>query len=288
MGRIGNQQAVDALIQALKDEDKKVRYCAALALGRIGNQQAVETLIQALKDKDKIITRKRVAEALCKIDSCQAVEPLIQALKDKDRNVRYHAAEALGKIGILETLEKLIKSPEIDIHDSVIFSLARTLAVRFSKEKAPFIPVYPELIKYCDFAVLDKEDFPVLVAKVIKVRLFDEDTGFFYYQEANKYAKRVGAEYVLIVTPSKMKLWRLSNGEVLAEFDTATALRPYINKEFTVEKSSKDYIKGLVMLWLDDLIYSWKEAEAPYKKELKSLGILERLEYVELETEVWI
>jgi len=142
--------------------------------------------------------------------------------------------------------------------------------------------------KYCDIVVLDKEDFPVLVVKVVRVRPFDEEARFFYYQEANKYAKRVGAEYVLIVAPSKMELRNSSNGEVLAEFDTATALHPYINKEFTVEKSSKDYIKGLVMLWLDNLVYPWKKTVPPYKEELKALGILERLGDVQLKTEVWI
>lgn len=142
--------------------------------------------------------------------------------------------------------------------------------------------------KYCDLVVLDKEDFPILAVKVIRVRPFDEETRFFYYQEANKYAKRVGAEYVLVVAPSKMELRKSSNGEVLAEFDTATALQPYIHEEFTLEKVSKDYIKALVMFWLDSLVYPRKNAEVPYKEELKALGILERLGDVQLKTEVWI
>jgi len=31
----------------------------------------------------------------------------------------------------------------------------------------------------CDIVVFDKEDLPVLVAEIIKVRLFDTSTGFF-------------------------------------------------------------------------------------------------------------
>ncbi|HAX78929.1 MAG TPA: hypothetical protein DCY88_24660, partial [Cyanobacteria bacterium UBA11372] len=71
---------------------------------------------------------------------------LIAALKDENEDVRCNAAEALGKIDSSETLEKLIENPEIDIYDFYIFVSARKLAVRFSKEGVPFIPVYPELL----------------------------------------------------------------------------------------------------------------------------------------------
>jgi len=93
---------------------------------------------------------------------------------------------------------------------------------------------------------------------------------------------------VLIVAPSKMELWSSSNENILAEFDTAKALCPYIGKAFTLEEASEHYLKGLVALWLDDLIYPWKEAEAPYKKELETLGITKRIEkgYVEVEAKV--
>ena len=145
--------------------------------------------------------------------------------------------------------------------------------------------MYNPMFKYFDIMVFDKEDLPVLVANVIRVRSLDKSTGLFYYQEIQKYAKRIGVEYVLIVAPSKMELWHSSNGDILAEFDTSTALGPYIGKEFTVGKVSKDYLKGLVMLWLDDLIFPWKEMEAPYKKQLKALGVLEQLENVQMKIE---
>ncbi len=83
------------------------------------------------------------AEALGKIGNPEAVQPLIAALNHSDIIVRFNAAVALGNIGNAETLKKLIESLEIDIYHQNIFSLARTLAVRFSKEKRSFIPVYP-------------------------------------------------------------------------------------------------------------------------------------------------
>jgi hypothetical protein len=62
--------------------------------------------------------------------------------------VRWQAAEALGKIGNAETLENLIKFWAIDIYQRDIFLLARKLAVRFSKEKQLFIPVYPKFVRF--------------------------------------------------------------------------------------------------------------------------------------------
>ncbi|MCI0527428.1 MAG: HEAT repeat domain-containing protein, partial [Nitrospira sp.] len=146
LGKIESEQAVEGLIQALHDEDSDIRWLAAEALGKIDNEQAVSILIQALSDRDYDV-RGQAAKALGEIGSEQAVSALIQALNDEASSVRKQATEVLGKIGTLETLKKLIQLPEINIYDADIFSLARKLAVRFSKKKVPFIPVYPELIR---------------------------------------------------------------------------------------------------------------------------------------------
>ncbi|HEY9797045.1 MAG TPA: HEAT repeat domain-containing protein [Leptolyngbyaceae cyanobacterium] len=149
LGKMGNAQAVAALIYALNDSKSNVRRQAAEALGKIGNAQAVNALIAALNDSDSEV-REVAAEALGKIGNAQAVEVLIAALNDLDSEVRRQVAEALGKIGTSEVLKKLIQLPEIDIYRDHIFPLARTLAVRasLSKERLPFIPVYPELVAH--------------------------------------------------------------------------------------------------------------------------------------------
>lgn len=145
LGEIGNEQAVEPLKRVLNtDKNKFVRWECVRALGRIGSEQAVDALIQTLNDEDQV--RAQAASALAQIGSERAIDPLIQRLKDEVSYVRGRAAQALGEIGTLDTLKKLIQSPEVDIFSPVIFHLARKLAVRFSKEKAPFIPVYPELI----------------------------------------------------------------------------------------------------------------------------------------------
>ncbi len=142
-----NSQAVNALIAALNDSDSDVRMYAAEALGKIGNAEAVNALIAAFNHSDSYV-RMYAAEALDKIGNAEGVNALIAALNDSDSYVRRNAAEALGKMGNAETLKKLIESLEIDIYHRDIFPLARTLAVRCSKEKLPFIPVYPKLVRF--------------------------------------------------------------------------------------------------------------------------------------------
>ena len=94
---IGDERAVEPLIQALKDKDSDVREVAAEVLVKIG-EPAVEPLIQALKDENQFV-RWGAALALGEIGDERAVEPLINALKDEDSDVRMEAAEALDQMG---------------------------------------------------------------------------------------------------------------------------------------------------------------------------------------------
>ena len=131
-----------------------MRWNAALALGRIGNPIATEPLITVLKDSDSSYVKSSAADALGTIGNTIATKALITVLKDCDFDVRRNALEALTKIGNPETLAKIIQSPEINIYDFDIFTIARTLTLRFikkpprNKKGQSLIPVYPELIKY--------------------------------------------------------------------------------------------------------------------------------------------
>jgi len=84
-------QAIEGIITALKDEDKYGRQGAVIALVEIGDERAVESLIATLKDEDSNV-RKNAAEALGKIGDERAVEPLKEALKDKSKDVQIWAA----------------------------------------------------------------------------------------------------------------------------------------------------------------------------------------------------
>jgi HEAT repeat protein len=147
LSNINNPQAVEALIAALNHSDSDVRWDVAEVLAKMGNPQGVNFLSAALDHLDSKV-REKAAWILAEIGNAQGEDVLIDALNDSDSSFRESLAEVLGKISTCETLAKLIQLPEIDIYDPAIFSLARKLAVRFSKEKLPFIPVYPELVAH--------------------------------------------------------------------------------------------------------------------------------------------
>jgi len=172
-----NSQIFRRLQTDRSHSDINVRNQAALVLGKVGGSQAAAELINDLIESDTSFSFSALAGLTeietgsldeIKTGSLEAVPgfiksimnyssgrfhrsqeaELINALHDLDRQDRWHAAGALREIGTKETLAKLIQLPEIDIRDPVIFPLARTLAVRFSKEKVSFIPVYPELVAH--------------------------------------------------------------------------------------------------------------------------------------------
>jgi HEAT repeat protein len=158
LARMGVPQIVEELISALNNEDIFIKNEAAFALMRalgentketLGQMklQVVQQLIFALKDEDFFV-REIAAWALVQTRNPQTIPALLFALNDQYGNIIRAALQALAQIGTSEVLEKLIQYPKIDIRRPDILSLARTLAVRFSKEKLPFIPVYPELVAH--------------------------------------------------------------------------------------------------------------------------------------------
>jgi HEAT repeat protein len=107
LGEIGDDRAVPALIEALKDESD-VSWLAARSLGMIGDRRATGPLIEALGSPEKWL-RQGAAWALGKIGDDKAVEPLIPLLKDPNKDVRKNAAWALGIIGDERVIEPLTR-----------------------------------------------------------------------------------------------------------------------------------------------------------------------------------
>jgi len=114
------EPAVDILKTELTNTHSSVRKHAAAALGIIGlpqavralgkirDKRAVRALISAQKD-DVVEVRREAAEALGRIGRVDSIEPLTRALrKDEALEVRSQAAEALGEIGDTRTVLSLI------------------------------------------------------------------------------------------------------------------------------------------------------------------------------------
>ncbi len=91
----------DHLRVLLAAEDAKVRKRAALAMGRIGDERAVPALIDVLKEDADNDVRQMAAFAIGEIESPAGADALIAVLDDtrEPADVRARAVEALGKIG---------------------------------------------------------------------------------------------------------------------------------------------------------------------------------------------
>lgn len=103
------ENAVDALLEALEDDEPGVRRGAAWALGVIRNPRATNPLISRLADPD-VSVRSGAAWALGVIGDSRATQALINSLADETAEVRRKAAWALGEIGDPGAVEALIHS----------------------------------------------------------------------------------------------------------------------------------------------------------------------------------
>lgn len=91
----------DDLHVLLAAKDAQVRKRAALAAGRIGDEPAVPALIEVLKEDADQDVRQMAAFAIGEIESPAGADALIAVLNDtrEPADVRARAVEALGKIG---------------------------------------------------------------------------------------------------------------------------------------------------------------------------------------------
>ncbi|MEO1377936.1 MAG: HEAT repeat domain-containing protein, partial [Cyanobacteria bacterium J06635_10] len=105
LGNIGSKMALDALINALIFYKSDVRRGAANVLGKIGNDRAVDKLIKALSDSESSV-RRDSAYALGEIGNTKAVQPLIDALDDY--SILSTVVAALGNIGDEAAVQPLI------------------------------------------------------------------------------------------------------------------------------------------------------------------------------------
>ena len=97
---MGDDNVVDHLIDALKDDDWSVRKTSAKSLGEMGSQKAVEPLINTLQDDDWGV-RCSAAKALGDLKDEAAIDPLKKARRAAkgDKEFKKVATKALKKIG---------------------------------------------------------------------------------------------------------------------------------------------------------------------------------------------
>jgi HEAT repeat protein len=140
--------AISALADALKDDDRLIRWIAVDSVAKIGPtaRGAVPELIGLLRSKDIVRSAQpfpvmllgpvRLADEATKAldaigtDARAAVTALTEALADPDLTLRDHAAHALGAIGAAAgaaapALVRALEAPESWVGDNVAAALGR-------------------------------------------------------------------------------------------------------------------------------------------------------------------
>ena len=105
--QIADPQAFAALVDALKDQSWQVRAKAAYGLGIRGRQTGIDALVGALRDSSWQV-REQAAWSLGLIGDARAIEPLTIALRDESSEVREKAAWALALKGDKRSVEPLM------------------------------------------------------------------------------------------------------------------------------------------------------------------------------------
>jgi len=118
---------VDSLIISLKDKDAKVRKWAAKSLGEIKDPSAVDALIEAMTDEQSPVAD--AAFALQLIGDPRAVPPLIQSINHKDLFVARMAAQVLGSFPgplVIEPLIAALGHTDYHVRKNAIGAIAHT------------------------------------------------------------------------------------------------------------------------------------------------------------------
>ena len=153
LGQLGDAQAEEPLILALKDSSSSVRGAAALGLGGLKSPRAVSELTGKVRDEAPDV-RSAVAAALGDLRDKRAVDPLIQLLKDEYKMVKISAALALADIGdkrALDALNQAARNPRVNglyrmqrRRDQILFERAIPEGLR--QEYAEFREILPERV----------------------------------------------------------------------------------------------------------------------------------------------
>lgn len=116
---------VDALVEALSDQERNVRKFAIILLGNLRDPRTIEELGMAVYDLHHEVSRA-AAEALAKFGA-PVVGVLSEALSHPEAAVREHAVMGLGKIrneNVAPLLIEMLGDPERMVRKQALLSLS--------------------------------------------------------------------------------------------------------------------------------------------------------------------
>lgn len=145
IAHLGKGKSLEALKVALYDENEKVSMFAMELLGKMGDKQACEVLLNFLRDEKTDVRRKAtVMLSLGNSKDFTITFNLMPFLKDPDPRMRANAVESLGKLDPIMAKDVVIPFLE-DEHPRVRMNAAIILWKYGDKEKG--LKILSEMVK---------------------------------------------------------------------------------------------------------------------------------------------
>jgi HEAT repeat protein len=128
LGYLGDPAALSPLRALAADIDASIRGAAVASMGRLGDDESFELLLEALDDPSHDV-RENAALGIAFLnlkEDAKVASALIKAVGDAYPNVRAQAAFALGEIGGLQAtteLERLVSDTDPDVAKKAVQAL---------------------------------------------------------------------------------------------------------------------------------------------------------------------
>ena len=150
LAKDSSSRSIEALADALlNDKFWGIRAEAARALGKLGASEAIKPLINALNVERHPKVRRAIVEALGNFKNNSDVAKVLASILTDDKEsyyVRSSAAESLGRLGIRDYFNELVKALNYPSHNNVITQGAlRGLAELGGDEAVEIILRYTQL-----------------------------------------------------------------------------------------------------------------------------------------------
>jgi HEAT repeat protein len=127
LSMLGDEMAASILLNAIRQNDPKLRTAAANALSLVRGRRAVNVLIEATGDRDWLVRQKAI-EALSNISDSRTITALMPLAADPDWRVRLVLVAALGRIRdsrVYGPLRKLAADGDPWVRRAVMAACAR-------------------------------------------------------------------------------------------------------------------------------------------------------------------
>lgn len=128
IGELGGAEAAAPLLPLLERAEPELREAAADALGKLGNEIAAQPLTLLFHDAEEAVRLKAVS-AFRKFRSATSAAPLLTLLDDGNTQIRQRAVDALGEIGNLGSLDRLLVTLRSDSAVEVRMAAAKALGL---------------------------------------------------------------------------------------------------------------------------------------------------------------